>query len=274
MYQTTKSIQHSRAVKMTAKAARVVVEAYKTWREIIDESRQVRDTYRNIKDAWTGLKESTTAMWDYYRELDWSSIKFTNASALLPASVLVRMDVSLGEMQYAAGDYLGAIEKLAVSEEQLQKDFHYRDKVPGLQTAYQTIYIASSMIMIGTTQAIGSTVNESAQYLGAGNANLSGMKNPDEMSRLSCLAHSARNWVENADIRQSYANLYVAANWFQFVQGEARDWVTYEQEMARIASGGPSLEEACSKAVQKSNFAPLIGYFSVPHVFERSMPQL
>lgn len=84
------------AIRTTAKYVGAIYRAYTEYRSAMDLMREVRDASRRLKRNYRLLRATYKDVWNYYvHELDYSSIRPTNITKIMPIHLLGRADFAM-----------------------------------------------------------------------------------------------------------------------------------------------------------------------------------
>jgi len=261
LYETNKRIENSLSVSQSYKIAKKAYHAYILWQQTMDALAEVRDTYQSIGPAWDGLLSSIHNVIDYYKELDYSKIRLTNITSILPAHKIMGIDMALWSLQSSLVNYSNAIDGLAFLSDKITKG-NYGPFNPVINVTYSELsksvgnsgYISSSIIN-GATDVVNQAKLKSTRS--SGNA-----------AYLSNITRAVSNVIVNQElsiyndqVRSLSVALYVT-------ERESRDWVTFKNHLSNVYNKTP---EDVNSAKRNSNLLPLMHTYESPDIFRGNM---
>lgn len=257
LYEGSKRIENTIAVKKSYSLAIKAYEAYVLWCQTMDVLADVRDTYNSIGPAWDGMLSSVHNIYEYYKDLDYSKIRLTNITELLPASALYNLDWSVYRLQSSLANFSLAIDGMAFQTDRFTKG-HYGPFNDYINYAYgelaQSTYEsgpASSRVLTSTTAALD----------GAKNAT---RNNSSDAAYLSNLTRATHNILVNQDFKIMNERTRSMSMALFLVEGETRQWIAYKNHMKNIYTKTPSV---VATAGEQKSFVPVMNHFQDPLLF-------
>ena len=207
------------AIKTTAKYVGAIYKAYTEYRSTMDLMREVRDASRRLKRNYRLLRATYKDVWNYYvHELDYSSIRPSNISKLMPIYLLGRAD-------FAMWSTVSNLSTMAKNSHLLTLRFEsYCTRAFGRTPQVRFNRNEQQEVAQILDQNSSDATEQRAAAFNAmrnGNPNL---KEPDQVWKLSRLTEAfTKNiqgsglWLENGYTRAAY-------NALAFVESDARSW--------------------------------------------------
>ena len=257
LYEGTKRVENTIAVKKTYNMALKAYEAYVLWCQTMDVLADVRDSYNSIGPAWDGMLSSVHNIYEYYKDLDYSKIRLTNITQLLPASTLYNLDWSVYRLQSSLANFNLAIDGMAFQTDRFTKG-NYGPFNGYINYAYgelaQSTYEsgpASTRVLKTTTTALDGAKNASRNT-------------SSDAAYLSNLTRATHNILVNQDFKIINERTRSMSMALFLVEGESRQWIAYKNHMKNIYTKTPSV---VSSASEQNSFVPLMNHFQDPLLF-------
>ena len=252
-YEATKRLENYLVVRKTCEMAKDVYEGYLYWRETMDIIRECRDTYNSISAAWDGLSASALNLYNYYKNLDYRSLKLTNITKLLPITYIYEIDISSYCLQSSLVSFNKSVDALCFQSDRLTRG-NYGPFNPVILAVYAELLQATGQSGEQTTSIIDSST-------AALNKVTQGTKDcPANKAYLSNITKATYNVLTNQRLIVMNERNRAAAGMLFLVQTEANDWVTYNNHM-KYAWGNVG---SSVSAATHNNFYPIINGFSTP----------
>ncbi len=124
LYEVAKRLENRLTQARTYKMAKELYKVYCIWKTTMDLLKDAKDTYRSISQAWDGLMYAVTNFGEYYKNLDFKSIRLTNIATILPINHLKMVDTQLYSLQASINDFELALDALAFQSDKITKG-HY-----------------------------------------------------------------------------------------------------------------------------------------------------
>ena len=252
-YEATKRLENYLVVRKTCEMAKDVYQGYLYWRETMDIIRECRDTYNSISAAWDGLSASALNLYNYYKNLDYRSLKLTNITKLLPITYIYEVDISSYCLQSSLVSFNKSVDALCFQSDRLTRG-NYGPFNPIILAVYAELLQATGQSGEQTTNIIDSSMS-------ALNKVTQGTKDcPANKAYLSNITKATYNVLTNQRLIVMNERNRAAAGMLFLVQTEANDWVTYNNHM-KYAWGNVG---SSVSAASHNNFYPIINGFSTP----------
>jgi hypothetical protein len=252
-YEATKRLENYLVVRKTCEMAKDVYEGYVYWRETMDLIRECRDTYNSISAAWDGLSASALNLYNYYKKLDYRSIRLTNITKLLPITYIYEIDITSYCLQSSLVSFNKSVDALCFQSDKLTRG-NYGPFNPIILAVYAELLQATGQSGEQTSNIIDSATS-------ALNKVTQGTKDcPANKAYLSNITKATYNVLTNQRLIVMNERNRAAAGMLFLIQTEANDWVTYNNHM-RYAWGNVG---SSVNAATHNNFYPIINGFSTP----------
>lgn len=207
------------AIRTTAKYVGAIYKAYTEYRSTMDLMREVRDASRRLKRNYRLLRATYKDVWNYYvHELDYTSIRPTNISKLMPIYLLGRADFAMWSTVSNLSTMAKSSHLLTLRfESYCTRAFGHAPQMRFHRNEQQEV------AQILDQNSSDATEQKAAAFAGMrdGNPNL---KEPDQVWKLSRLTEAfTKNiqgsglWLENGYTRAAY-------NALAFAEADAHSW--------------------------------------------------
>jgi hypothetical protein len=227
----------------------------------MDVVAEIRDTYNSIGPAWDGLLHSVHNIYDYYRTLDYTSLRLTNITNILPAPMLMDVDFSVLNLQRSLCDFNAAVDGMAFQTDMLTRG-NYGPFNPYIRLAYAEL--ARSVVNSGyvTTQIIDHSVKtlDDAKKQSTGTSS--------DAAYLSNITSATHNIIANQELRVQNEKVRNLALALYITERDAKDWITYRNHMRHMYKETPS---AVAQSRKKGSFLPVFEHFQSPYLFEDNL---
>lgn len=261
VYEAGKRIENWMVIRKTADFAVGAYKGYCYWRETMDIIRDLRDTWHSINCAWDGLLTSVSDLWEYYtEELDWSEVRLTNITVLIPQSNIYQLDYTLYSLQASVLDFGAAIDGLALQADRLTRG-NYGPFNPIINAVSAELLQASLYSGVYASDAIDKSSAELSALEQA-----SGRQSSDQ-AYLSNVTKAAHNLMANKRLQVMNERTRAAACGLYLVEREANQWVAFKEHIGRSVSKTPA---TFLEARKQKSFLPIVYRYRDPGLFDRS----
>lgn len=262
VYEGAKRLENSFTQSKSYKLAKEVYKGYVFWKRCMDVAADLRDSYNSISQAWDGLLYGVENTWNYYKDMNWSKLRFSNCTMLLPSSKLDRIDASFQSLQLALQNTSVALYGCAFQADQLTRGNYgpfnpvVKAMTTELTSSIQTINDQTTGVIDRNTKQLDDLTRKS----GSGVSDQAYLSNV--IASANCLMSSQRLKLQNEKVRGLGVALYIT-------EAESRDWISYNNYWVNI---GNNAKRVNAKANNDKSLMPIASLLRTEGLF--SSPRL
>lgn len=208
------------AIRKTYTYARALYRVYSEYRQTMDQMREVRDASRRLKRNYRLLKQTYNDIWTYYvHELDYTSLRPTNITKLLPIHLLGRGD-------YAMWSTVSSLSDMAKGTHLLTLKFEgYSAKAFGAVPQIRFHRNEQQEVSQIIDQNSSDITEQQTNQLKAMRAQNPALNEPDHIWKASRLTEMFTKQVSGSGLWLENGYTRAAHNVLSFVEADANTWV-------------------------------------------------
>jgi len=250
IYETGKRIENWKAVQAMLKVAAVSWKVYKEIQETLELIDKMQTAYKQIGVAWDGLQTACSNIYDYYDNFDWSKVRMTNISSVLPTGHLRRIDYAIAGLQYALIDFNSACDKMAI-----KTDMYIVS--PAVKS---TKFLMRSLAYSTTTETSSNLAQSEAAINDADRELKRGRGNATRPQYFSLVTGSVLTGLSGTHIKVTSDGVLALKSALNFIEAESRDWQSF-YDYTTTAFSEENLREF-NKAMREQEKPSLYPFFT------------
>ena len=256
-YEANKRLENNATVKKTYNMAMKGYHAYVLWAQTMDILAEVRDTYQAIGPAWDGMLSAVHNIRQYYEDLDYSTIRLTNITKILPAHTVYSLDYNLFRLQSSLANFNLAVDALAFQTDRFTRG-NYGPFNPLISMAYAELAQAAFQSgEAGSKATATTTANLDALTRRSGSSS-------SDAAYLSNITRASHNLLTNNRYRIMNERTRSAALALYLAESDSKAWITYSRHMRHTFDAAPAAGRA---AEEERSFLPVVDHFRSPGLF-------
>jgi len=265
IYELKKRIENLEAVKMSVKMAIVMYKVHKEIQETLDLIYEMKQAYAQIGVAWDGLKSASSNIYEYYSEFDWSAVRMTNISSILPTGYLHQIDHAIGRMQYSLVNFNETCHRMAIKT----------DMIVISPTVKGTKWMLRGLAYSTTTEAT-AEITQAQKTLDDAQRQLPRSRNNRNATRsqyISLVTGGIMSGLTGTQLRVTSDGVLALKSALNFIEAESRDWQRFYDYTTKTFSDSNlmAFQEAMSDQDNFSLYPVFYAFGRPPSVFNREL---